>query len=206
MKKVISVLLVLLMVVSLITACGSEEKQVEVQTKADTIQEETVETTLSPRDQFAKQKEAMEELAKESEPQAVSSCNFTAGGITLQLDDSFIAQFDDGKELMTYWYSNGDSFSSTMKIGITPSANNSGYQTSQEAAEDIVAQKPEERAVECANGIYYVVQKGQINVIKAYYVDDSGFIWIVDGMTTSRANFDDYKDQLVQFCTSGVIN
>lgn len=205
MQKIISVLLILMMLLAL-AACGANHEEViETQPSAVT----STEATLSPREQFQQQKEAMEELLNNSgsgeEAEAVQPVvarSFSAGGITLQLDSTFTAQYDEGEELMTYWHSNGDSFSYTMKVGITPSANYAGYTTSQEAAEDIAAQKPEARTVESANGVYYIVQTGQLNVIKAYYVDDSGYIWIVDGMTSTSVNFDDYKDQLIQFCTS----
>lgn len=219
MKRILSALLVLLMLLAL-TACG-ESNEAVIATQP--VVETPTDATLSPREQFQQQKEAMDALLNGSEGseeteheskseaeadvvQPAAASSFSAGGITLQLDSSFVAQYNDGEELMTYWHRNGDSFSYTMKIGITPSANYAGYKTSQEAAEGIAAQKPEERTVECANGVYYIVQTGQLNVIKAYYVDDSGYVWIVDGMTSTSVNFADYKDQLVQFCTSGTID
>jgi hypothetical protein len=210
MKKIISVLLILMMLLAL-TACGANHEEVIA---TQPIAAPSTEATLSPREQFQQQKEAMDALLNKSESgeaeaeaaQPVVASSFSAGGITLLLDSSFKAQYDEGEELMTYWHSNGDSFSYTMKIGITISANYAGYKTSQEAAEDIAAQKPDVRTVESANGVYYIVQTGQLNVIKAYYVDDSGYIWIVDGMTSTSVNFADYKDQLIQFCTSGSID
>ena len=204
MKKIISLILVLVVALSL-AACGGK-KEAAVQNEVTVSNEVTVETTLSPREQFEQTKKAMEELNKETEPQPITPCSFSAGGITLNLDSSFTADYEAGKELMTYWHSNGDSFSKTMKIGITRMANYGGYTTSQEAAEDIAAQKPEQYTVESANGVYYIVSSGNVPGIKAYYVDDSGYYWVIDGYSTDAENFNQYKDQLVQFCTTGSID
>ena len=162
MKRIISVLLILMMLLAL-TACGANHEEV-IATQPTAAP--STEATLSPREQFQQQKEAMDALLNRSEEEAVQpvvASSFSAGGITLLLDSSFTAQYDEGEELMTYWHSNGDSFSYTMKIGITLSANYAGYKTSQEAAEDIAAQKPDVRTVESANGVYYIVQTGQLN-------------------------------------------
>ena len=200
MKKMIVMLLVLALMLSL-CACGGKQAEVS----APVVKEEPVETTLSPREQFAQQKEAMEELFQEDEPQDVVPCSFTAGGFTVNLDSSFTADYEAGAELMSYKHKNGDSFSYTMAVLIQPVANYGGYQTSKEAAEDIAAQKPDERTVGSANGVYYIFQNDNNPTIKAYYVDGSGTYWVVSGYTNTTVDFADYMDQLVEFCTTGHI-
>ncbi len=208
MKRLISLLLVLVLMLTM-AACGKdEEKMVNYRDDAAVSDEDPGETTLSPREQFQQQKEAMEQLqnGKETEPAQITAASFTAGGFTVNLDSTFKASYTQTDGLMTYWHSNGDSFSYTMKIGITPTSNYAGYTSSRQAAEDIAAQRPDERTVDSANGVYYIIQRGNINVIKAYYVDNSGMYWVVDGMTSGSVNFDDYVDQLIEFCTTGRIN
>ena len=62
MKKIISVLLILMMLLAL-AACGANHEEViETQPSAVT----STEATLSPREQFQQQKEAMEELLNNS--------------------------------------------------------------------------------------------------------------------------------------------
>ena len=227
MKKFVLIVLVLAML-AVLTACGDQEEETIIM-ETYISEEAPAESTLSPREQFQKQKEAMAELQGKMQGgegdtelateavlatdapveveslQSAETSSFSAGGFTLILDSSFKADYTQTDGLMSYWHKNGDSFSYTMKIGITPTPNSGGYKTSQEAAEAIAAQKPDQRTVECANGVYYIVQTGSSSVIKAYYVDDSGYFWIIDGTTSSQVDFDEYKDQLVQFCTTGHI-
>ena len=208
MKRLISLLLVLVLMLTM-AACGKDEEKTDnYRDDAEVSDEDPGETTLSPREQFQQQKEAMEQLqnGKETEPAQITAASFTAGGFTVNLDSTFKASYTQTDGLMSYWHSNGDSFSYTMKIGITPTSNYAGYTSSRQAAEDIAAQRPDERTVDSANGVYYIIQRGNINVIKAYYVDNSGMYWVIDGMTSGSVNFDDYVDQLIEFCTTGRIN
>ena len=180
------------------------------------------EPTLSPREQYEQQKAAMEALMNstattaaateapaetpaDAPAAAVTTVSFTAGGFTVYLDSTFKADYDKTEGLTSYIHKNGESSSYTMKVSITRSSNYAGYKTSEEIARYIASQRPDERTVGSANGVYYVLQGGNNPVVKAYYVDDSGYYWIVDGYTKSGLNFDDYVNQLIQFCTTGNI-
>ena len=209
MRKILAIALLCALVLTL-AACGQDSEKTDNKRDDTVSHQETADETLSPRDQFKEQQAAMDELLnrndQDDQSQQVTPCSFTAGGFTLNLDSSFVADYSQTEGLVTYWHKNGDSFSYTMKIGISPVSNYAGYTSSQEAAEDIASQKPDVRTVGSANGVYYVLQQDSLTVIKAYYVDDSGMYWVIDGMTSSSVDFEDYKDQLIRFCTSGNIH
>ena len=73
--------------------------------------------------------------------------------------------------------------------------------SSQELAEYFASQK-ETRVVGSANGVYYV-EDATLGSITAYYVDDSGYYWM---LFSTCMQFDTYRDQMIQFCTSGSID
>ena len=61
------------------------------------------------------------------------------------------------------------------------------------------------REVGSRNGVYYVEEAAN-STIKAYYVDNSGYYWIISGFVTGGNDYNTYKDALIDFCTSGKIN
>lgn len=201
MKRVVSMLLVLVMLLAL-TACGSDNKTADNKKNESTASnEDPGETTLSPRQQYEQTKQQMEELNKEKETGEVTAASFSAGGITLTLDSSFTASYNPGDNLVSY-----NHYSDTMTVSVSRQTNYSGYTTSRELAEEIASQEQKSRTVDSANGVYYVVQTGNSQAVKAYYVDDSGYYWVVVGYTRGGADFDSCKAQLVEFCTSGKID
>ena len=84
MKRVICVLLALAMLLAF-AACGADEKT-EVK-EEPVVSDEAVDSTLSPREQFEQQKQAMAELnkGKEEQTEEVTSVTYTTNGITYTL-------------------------------------------------------------------------------------------------------------------------
>ena len=197
MKRVICVLLALAMLFAF-AACGADEKT-EVK-EEPVVSDEAVESTLSPREQFEQQKQAMAELnkGKEEQTEEVTSVTYTTNGITYTLDSSFTSG-NEAADSAQHKYT-----SKTMWITEQIMGNNFGYTSSQEIAEYIAGQK-DTRVVGSRNGVYYVEEAANAT-IKAYYVDDSGYYWIISGFVTGGNDYNAYKDALIDFCTSGKIN
>ena len=47
------------------------------------------------------------------------------------------------------------------------------------------------------------MEDATLGSITAYYVDDSGYYWM---LFSTCMQFDTYRDQMIQFCTSGSID
>ena len=201
MKRVIMFMLIMAMLLSL-AACGSSNDRNgsdESETEA-TVNENPGETTLSPREQFEKTKEAMDELNKKKDETdtAASAVSYTTNGITYTLDSSFTAG-NEAADNFQHKYT-----SDSMWITVQIESNTFGYGSSRELAEYIAAQK-DGREVGSANGVYYV-EDAASGTVKAYYVNNSGNYWIIYGFVTSGNDYNACRSQLIEFCTSGKIN
>lgn len=210
MKKTISILLTLVMLFAL-AACGTEEVQPEVQPPVENA--EDVESTLSPREQFQQISQAMDALhegnaeekkqedkeeVKEEVADTAAPVTYTTNGLTYTLDGSFKSA-GEAADSAQHKYT-----SDTMWITVQIFGNSFGYKSSQELAEYIASQK-ESRVVGSRNGVYYV-EELSAKTVKAYYVDDSGYYWIISGFVTGGSDYAVYGNALVDFCTSGKIN
>ena len=206
MKKTISILLTLVMLFAL-AACGTEEVQPEVQPPVENA--ENVESTLSPREQFQQISQAMDALhegnaeekkqedkeeVKEEVADTAAPVTYTTNGLTGSFKSAGEAA-DSAQHKYT---------SDTMWITVQIFGNNFGYKSSQELAEYIASQK-ESRVVGSRNGVYYVEEVAS-KTVKAYYVDDSGYYWVISGFVTGGSDYAVYGNALVDFCTSGKIN
>ncbi len=203
MKRLICVILALVSVLSL-AACGAEEPQ---QTQPVT-QEPAGEETLSPREQFEQMKEAMDELQNgntgsddgngDAEAESGTAVTYTTNGITYTLDSSFTSGNEAANNFQHKYTSDAIWFTEQI------CANDFGLYTSRELAEAIAAQGGK-GVVGSANGVYYIEDADKATV-KAYYVDDSGYYWILFGFVTNRYDYNSCRDQLIAFCTSGELN
>ena len=122
---------------------------------------------------------------------------YTTNGLTYTLDSSFTPG-NEAADNFQHKYT-----SDTMWITEQKQGNTFGLYTSQELAEAIAAQKTG-CTVDSANGVCFIEDAGSAT-IKAYYVDDSGFYWILSGFVTGGNDYAAYRDQLIAFCTSGQI-
>ena len=52
------------------------------------------------------------------------------------------------------------------------------------------------------DGVYYI-EDASAGSISAYYVNDSGYYWI---LFSTCSQFDTYRDLMIQYCTSGILN
>lgn len=200
MKRLIAMLLAFVLVFAL-AACGSEEP---VETQPAT-QEPAGEETLSPREQFEQMKEAMDDLqnGKDSgeNPDAGSGTDvvtYTTNGITYNLDSSFTPGNEAADNAQHQYISDAIWFTEQV------CSNTFGVYTSKELAEAIAAQNSA-YVVGSANGVYYIEDASRAT-IKAYYVDDSGYYWILYGFVTGRYDYASCRDMLIGFCTSGELN
>lgn len=199
MRKVICVLMLFAMVLGM-AACGAEEAQDEVQVPAADV--EIVESTLTPREQFEKMKQEMDKLngeeKKEESSAVVTPVTYTTNGITYTLDSTFTSAGEAADNAQHKYISD------LMWITEQISGNTFGYTSSQELAEYIASQK-ESRVVGSKNGVYYV-EEADSKTVKAYYVDDSGYYWIISGFVTGGNDYGANRDALIAFCTSGKLN
>lgn len=196
MKKSIAFLLAFVLVLSL-AACGASQPQSQPEVAVPEHNDAPVEETLSPREEFEQKREEMEELLNNddkaaAEPEAVT---YTTNGLTYTLDSSFTPP-NVAEDNFQHTYYNGIMYVTEQKM-----SNTFGLYTAKELAETIAAQK-ESRVVGQANGVYYI-EDATMGAINAYYVDDSGFYWILSSTCTK---FDTYREQMIQFCTSGKLN
>lgn len=193
MKKSIAFLLALVLMLSL-AACGASPSQPEV--AAPEQNDAPVQETLSPREEFEQKREQMEELLNNDDEDTVAEpVTYTTNGLTYTLDSSFTPP-DVAEDNFQHAYYNGIMYVTEQKM-----SNTFGVYTAKELAETIAAQK-ESRVVGEANGVYYI-EDAALGAINAYYVDDSGFYWI---LSSTCSKFDTYREQMIQFCTSGKLN
>lgn len=201
MKRMIAMLLAFVLVFCL-AACGSEEP---VETQPAT-QEPAGEETLSPREQFEQMKEAMDDLQnggdsdgnQDSGADTAEAVTYTTNGITYTLDSSFTAGNEAADNAQHQYISDAIWFTEQI------CSNTFGVYTSKELAEAI-AEQNSNYVVGSANGVYYIEDASHA-AIKAYYVDDSGYYWILYGFVTSRYDYNSCRDMLIDFCTSGKLN
>ena len=194
MKKSIAFLLALVLLLSL-AACGAPQSQPELSIPEQN-DESVVEATLSPREEFEKQKQEMEALLNGgTETTDVEPVTYTTNGLTYTIDSSFTPP-NVPEDNFQHAYYNGTMYVTEQKM-----SNTFGLYTAKELAEAIAAQK-ETRVVGEANGVYYI-EDAAMGAINAYYVDDSGFYWI---LSSTCSKFDTYREQMIQFCTSGKLN
>ena len=195
MKKISTMILAAVLLLSL-AACGSSEPEYV----APTAPAQETEATLSPREQFEQQKEAMDNLLNGNTDSGkdATAVTYTTNGITYTLDSTFTSG-NEAADASQHKYTS-DTFWFTEQIA----ANNFGVYTSKELAEKIAAQDSG-RTVGSANGVYYVEDAAR-GTIKAYYVDNSGYYWILYGFVTGGNDYAANRDQLIAFCTSGKLN
>ncbi len=196
MKRIISMLLIFVMLLSL-CACGSDEKADSKNENTVQINEEPAEATLSPREQFEQNRQAMEELKNKNNEAAADATpvTYSTAGITYTLDSAFTTS-NTNPESTNVTYT-----STAMWITAQALSNVAGYTTSQQAAEDIAALQGGE--VNSQNGIYYVEEDGNV---RAYYADGSGYYWCIYGFVTGGNDYNTYRSRLIDFCTSGKID
>ena len=187
MKRVICVLALLMLVLGM-TACGGSEKT-EVNAAPEYVPGVTTVALLERPTMPAEVEQGTEEI---------KPVTYTTNGITYTLDSSFKSG-NEAADSAQHKY-----FSDVMWITEQISSNNFGYSSSQEIAEYIANQK-DTREVGSRNGVYYVEEKDSATV-KAYYVDDGGFYWIIYGFVTGGNDYSAHRDALIDFCTSGRIN
>lgn len=196
MKKSIAFLLALVLMLSL-AACGASQPQSQPEMEAPEQNDAPAEEeTLSPREEFEQKKKEMEELLNnDDEDAAAEPVTYTTNGLTYTLDSSFTPP-NVAEDNFQHAYYNGIMYVTEQKM-----SNVFGVYTAKELAETIAAQK-ESRVVGEANGVYYI-EDATLGAINAYYVDDSGFYWI---LSSTCSKFDTYREQMIQFCTSGKLN
>lgn len=194
MKKSIAFLLALVLLLGLV-ACGAPQSQPEISVPEQNDVPAAKET-LSPREEFEQKRKEMEGLLNGDDDAAdVQPVTYTTNGLTYTLDSSFTPP-DVAEDNFQHAYYNGTMYVTEQKM-----SNVFGVYTAKELAETIAAQK-ETRVVCEANGVYYI-EDATMGAINAYYVDDSGFYWI---LSSTCSKFDTYREQMIQFCTSGKLN
>lgn len=186
MKKLICVLMLLMMALNMVACGGSEEPE------ANAAPEYVPGVTTIARLEMPTMPEKEEENAG-----PVTPVTYTTNGITYTLDSSFKPGDETADSAQHKYYSD------TMWITAQIVGNTFGYTSSQEIAEDIAAQK-DTREVGSRNGVYYVEEASSATV-KAYYVDNSGSYWIIYGFITGGTDYNEHRDALIDFCTSGMI-
>lgn len=207
MKRMVSMLLVFLLVLSL-TACGGAPGEEPL--KETAAQSASAEETLSPREQFDQIQAAMNDLQEGKTPETeeakaeteaseqVSAIEYSVLGISLTLDSSF----KDGSSDMKGWYTS-DVFT------VAVSCSNWAGKTAEEIAEGSMTgyQKMYDYEISCEvlNGVPCLVvpESNKGAFVEAYYADGSGSYWTIK---VYSPDYDLYAEQMIEFATSGRIN
>ncbi len=195
MKKIIAMLLVLSIVLSF-TACFASSSGGSQSYQNDA---EEGDTTLSPREQYEKQKQEAESILNSMTADPMDGAEpvtYTTNGLTYTLDTSFSTP-TTAEDNFQHAYYNG-----TMYVTEQKQANYFGIYTARELVEELASQKDSRVVRQANNGVYYI-EDASAGSISAYYVNDSGYYWI---LFSTCSQFDTYRDLMIQYCTSGKLN
>lgn len=195
MKKIIALLMVLVIVLSF-TACFASTSGGSAQPQQNDDQGES---TLSPREEYEKKKQEMESMLESmnADPmEGAEPITYTTNGLTYTLDTSFSTPTTADDNFQHSYY-NGIMYVTEQK-----QANYFGVTTAEELVEELAAQKDSRVVHRASNGVYYI-EDASAGSISAYYVNDSGYYWI---LFSTCSQFDTYRDLMIQYCTSGILN